>query len=130
MNRLIGFTQILSLIIFLTFSFLPNAFAEQTSVQKMAQILAKLNHRPTDVDKETLREISKNGTEVEKSIADALMNVDHTVRAADGEMLKKLSNDPLIPENTRELAEIMRNLKHYVSAGERETLTTMYSEDD
>lgn len=122
MNKTITLT--LSLLIATTFAS-PVVLAEKTAIQKMAQIVSQLNHRPSAGDKEILREIGKKGTEAEKTIAKALMMMDHKVAAEDKEKLHLIAKDRNVPENTRELANIVQNLNHQASSNEQTILKNM-----
>ena len=103
----------------------PVALAEKTATQKMAQIVSELNHRPSAGDKEVLRDISMKGSEAEKTIANALMMMDHKVTSADKEKLRMVTKDRDVPENTRELANIVQNMNHQVSSKEKMILQDM-----
>src|ERR1039457_6191822 len=58
--------------------------AESKAVQTMAGILMNLHHFPSDSDKQALMQITedKSATADERTVAQALMNVKHTVAAA------------------------------------------------
>src|SRR5437762_8252449 len=57
--------------------------AESKAVQTMAGILLHLQHYPTDADKQSLKQIieDKSATKDERTVAQALMDVQHTVRS-------------------------------------------------
>ncbi len=99
--------------------------AEQTATQKMARIVADLNHRPSAGDKETLRSITQKGSEAEKTIANALMMMDHNVSSSDKEKLRTIAKDRSVPDDTRELANIVQNMKHQASSKEKMLLKGM-----
>ena len=69
--------------------------APSANVQTMAGILAKLNHFPNDAEKATLGGIVKSPTATahEKAIAQALMNMQHSVGAADKPSSKRSLKD-------------------------------------
>lgn len=122
MNKTLGAVLAVLLVLPLT---APVALAEKNATQKMAQIVSQLNHRPSMGDKEVLREIGKKGTEAEKTIAKALMMMDHNVTAEYKEKLSMISKDRDVPENTRELANIVQNINHKVSSKEKMILKDM-----
>lgn len=125
MNGTTGLTLTLFLTAAFILPFTPLALAEPTATQKMAQIVSQLNHWPSDNDKEILREISKKGNTAEKTIANALMMMDHRVSSDDKAKLHMVIEDRSVPENTRELAKIVKSLNHRASAKEREILQDM-----
>lgn len=125
MNKATNLILTLFLATALTISFSPLALAEQNATQKMAQIVSQLNHWPSANDKDLLRDISEKGNKAEKTIANALLMMNHQVSSEHKEKLTMIIEDLTVPENTRVLAKIVRNLKHQVSPKEREILLNM-----
>ena len=103
-----------------------SALKSGNAVQTMASIMMHLNHFPSDSEKNTLRKIAANTESAhEKTIANALMMMDHKVTSADKEKLRMVTKDRDVPENTRELANIVQNMNHQVSSKEKMILQDM-----
>src|SRR6266702_1585788 len=87
--------SILSALLFLGFAASIANAGESKAVQTMAGILTKLQHFPTDAEKQTLKQIAedKSVTADERTVARALMNVQHTVAAADKPKLEAIVKD-------------------------------------
>ena len=124
-----SFMRILTLL--LLFGLVANtaAAAESKSVQTMAGILMKLNHFPTDADKEALKRVTddKAATAQEKLIATILMNVQHKIRPEDKPKLEGLIKTPDAPASLKTLATILINLNHTASDAEKEKLEKLAS---
>jgi hypothetical protein len=128
MNRITSFSvALLALMLGVTLA-LPIATvanAADEATRDMARIVADLNHRPSEPAKEKLREISKTGTPAEKSIAEALIGMNHKVSPDAKERLGKIANDSSVPEDTRDLAAIVKDIHHHATAAEKQKLRGM-----
>ena len=102
----------------------PVAAAESKAVQTMAGILAKLNHFPSDAEKQTLKTLiaDKQTTEHERVVAEALMNVQHKVSADDKAKLDAVIKNQSAPESVKTLAGVIANLNHTPSDAEKDKL--------
>jgi hypothetical protein len=98
--------------------------AETKAVQTMAGILAKLNHFPSDAEKETLKKMvdDKETTAQERVIAHALMHLQHKVSAEDKPKLDALLKEKNAPESVKTLATIIVNLNHMPTDADKEKL--------
>lgn len=119
----IAFALMLSIAISAPFS--SQALAEQNSVKKMAKIVMQLNHRPSAQDKKTLDNILEEGSAPERSIASALLNMNHKVAPADKARLMEISNNKDLPNKTRELAMIVSKINHSASSADKQKLQGM-----
>ena len=95
-----------------------------TAVQQMAQITMKLNHYPSDAEKETLRGIANNAsaTAGERALATALINMQHKVGGADKQKLQELMKTDGLTAEERTLAEVLIGINHKPSAADTEKL--------
>ncbi len=120
MKMTIGITAAWFLAAALTLPYSPTTLAAATATHKMAQIVMTLNHQPSEGDKDTLTRISNSGTKAEKTVAKALLDMDHRVSAADKEKLGKVAQDTSVPQTMRELATIVKNLDQKASSADKE----------
>jgi len=109
----------------MSMSFSSSALSEQSATRQMAQIVSGLNHRPSADDKATLQAIANSGSDAEKAIANAILNMEHSISSGSKEKLRMVSKDRNVPESTRELATIVQNLKHKASSADKEKLHSM-----
>lgn len=103
----------------------PAAAGEKSeAVQTMANILAELNHFPSDENKEALKELisDERTTEQERVVAEALMNVAHQVSAEDKPLLEALIENASAPDAVQTLAEVIVNLNHAPTDKEKKKL--------
>ena len=120
-----GITFVLMLSIAISAPFSNQALAESDSVKQMAKIVMQLNHHPGKQDKPVLNNIIEQGSAAERSIASALINMNHKVSPSDKARLMEISNDSKQPNNTRELAMIVSTINHKASAADRQKLNGM-----
>ena len=101
--------------------------AASAAVREMAGILVKLEHYPSTAEKSRLMELasSKESTEQEKVVANAIANLSHTVADADVPKLKQVMDDAAAPTEVREMAGIILNLSHKPSAADKGKLQQM-----
>ncbi len=125
MNKKFGITLAFMLSIAISAPFSSQALAESDSVQKMAKIVMHLNHHPGKQDKQVLNNIIEDGSAAERSIASALLNMEHKVSPTDKAKLVKISNNHDLPDNTRELAMIVSKINHKASATDKQKLQGM-----
>jgi len=121
--------SILSAFLLLGFAASSANAGEGKAVQTMAGILSKLQHFPTDAEKQTLKQIAedKSVTADERTVARALMNVQHTVAAADKPKLEAMVKDEKTSSSVKTLASVILNLKHMPSASEKAKLQALTS---
>ncbi|MPZ18973.1 MAG: hypothetical protein GEV06_13815 [Luteitalea sp.] len=111
-------------LLFLTSSVDTVAAAETKAVQTMAGILLKLNHFPSDGDKEALKGIVENEetSEHERVVAQALINLEHKVSADGKPKLEALLKDESASESVKTLAMVLVNLAHTPTEADKEKL--------
>lgn len=125
MKRIAGLCTIGLMTMTLGLGLAGNALAADEPTREMARIVADLNHRPSADDKEKLRQISESGSPAEQAIADALLGMNHKVSPNAKERLGKIASDDSVPQETRELASILKDLNHHVSDQEKAKLRGM-----
>jgi hypothetical protein len=113
-------------ILLVSFAFMcgSQAMAADENVKTMAEIMLKLNHYPSDSEKETLRQISlsSTATDAEKTMANAMINLEHTATAEDKKKLSKIIKDDSVSQDERTLAKIIHDVEHKPSAKDKEKL--------
>ncbi len=125
MNRKTALSIAIVLGAALSLPFSTIAVAADDATREMARIVADLNHRPSASDKEKLRRISQQGTPAQQAIANALLEMDHKVSSSAKDRLAKIAKDSSVPEDTRELAAIVKNMEHQISSAEKKKLRDM-----
>lgn len=100
------------------------AFADAAATRTMADITIKLNHYPSDSEKQTLATIasSDDSSESEIAVATALSNMKHQVAAGDKEKLHSIIVDDSVPEELRALASILISINHRPTESDIEQL--------
>lgn len=102
---------------------ISSAFAASDAIKTMAGIMMKLNHYPSDAEKETLKGIvNGKATDAEKTLATAMINLQHSATAADKKKLNKLIADDSTPGPVRAMAKIIANLNHMPSGDDKKVL--------
>ncbi len=125
MNKQPGITLAIMLSIAISATFSSQALAESDSVKQMAKIVMHLNHHPGKQDKQVLKNIIEDGSAAERSIASALLNMEHKVSPTDKAKLMQISTNKDLSENTRELAMIISKINHKASATDKQKLLGM-----
>jgi len=125
MNTKSGIALTLLLSIAVSAPLSSQALAESDSVRQMAKIVMQLNHHPDKQDKQLLNSIVEQGSAAERSIASALLNMEHKVSTNDKARLMQISNNSELPNNTRELAMIVSKINHKASASDKQKLQGM-----
>ena len=99
------------------------AFAASDAIKTMGGIMMKLNHYPSDAEKETLKGIVNGGaSDAEKTLATAMINLQHAATAEDKKKLQKLIEDDSTPGPVRALAKVIANLNHMPSGDDKKVL--------
>lgn len=121
--------RILPALLLLAFMTSAVAAAETTAVQTMAGILVKLNHFPSDTEKQDLKKIldDKATTAHERVVAQALLNVQHKVTSEDKPKLEAVIKDKSAPDGVKTLAAVIVGLNHTPSDAEKEKLKKLAS---
>ena len=98
--------------------------AESKAINTMAGIVLKLNHYPSDVEKEALQKIvSAQATSThERVLAQTLLKLQHTASPDDKPKLQAVIKDESAPASAKTLASILANLNHTASDADKEKL--------
>ncbi|MGD8937796.1 MAG: hypothetical protein PVJ72_00325 [Gammaproteobacteria bacterium] len=120
-------SSLLILLLGLTQAVISQAIAGEDNIETMAQIMLKLNHYPSDSEKETLRQISLSSTssKYEKTMANAMINLEHSAKPEDKKKLSAIVKDDSAPEDVRTLAQIIHDVNHKPSAEDKKKLENL-----
>lgn len=93
----------------------------------MAGIMHDLNHYPDANGKKTLQQImdDKSVRENERTLAHAMMRLEHKVNSADVDKLKAIMNSSEATQNEKDMAKIILNLNHAPSDDDKKMLKGM-----
>lgn len=94
---------------------------------QMAEIMHRLKHYPSPVGKEALKKITQtaNATDNERTIATAMVNLEHKAASSDIPKLKAVIADKKSTAQERELATIIMNLDHRPTSQDKAQLKMM-----
>jgi len=97
-----------------------------SAIYQMAEIMHRLKHYPSPAGKDALKKIieHKNTKENERTIAMAMLNLEHHVMAADKPKLRKMI-DASATQDERDLASIILNLDHRPTSADKTKLKAM-----
>jgi hypothetical protein len=120
-------STLLILLLSLTQAGISQAIAGEDNIETMAQIMLKLNHYPSDTEKETLRQITLSSTSSkdEKTMANAMINLEHSATAEDKKKLSAIVKDDSASEDVRTLAQIIHDVNHKPSAEDKKKLENL-----
>lgn len=99
----------------------------EAALKQIADIVASINHFPSDADKATLAEISGDMQLPEqlRGMADAVANISHAA-SAEGKALMAEIQSGGAPDNAKQLAGIIANLNHVPSDDAKATLAQLF----
>lgn len=100
----------------------------QVAIQEIADIVANLNHFPSDDDKAKLAEISGNNSLAQgvRTMADSVANINHSASAEAKTALQAMANAEQIPPYAKTLANIIANINHTASADDKAKLASLF----
>ena len=98
------------------------------SAKQIADIVASLNHFPSDADKATLMAISGNGELAPgvRAMATAVSNIAHSANAEGKEAMAGIQANAQAPDRAKALAGIIASLNHTASADAKAELAQLY----
>lgn len=98
------------------------------ALKQIADIVANLNHFPSDADKATLASISGNESYPVglRGMASAVANINHAPTAEDKEVLAGIQANEAAPANAKELAGIIAGINHTASADAKARLAELF----
>ncbi|MCG8413862.1 MAG: hypothetical protein MI746_06540 [Pseudomonadales bacterium] len=100
----------------------------QAALKQIADIVASLNHFPSDADKATLAEISANDSLPEgvRNMADAVANISHAATADGKAAMAAIQENPQAPDYAKTLAGIIASVNHVPSDDAKATLAELF----
>lgn len=107
------------------------AFADEvntkSAIYQMAEIMHRLKHYPSPAGKEVLNKIvqSPTATKNERTLATAMINLEHTVDDSDVPKLKAIIGDASASDHEKQLANIILNLNHRPTKEDKAQLKAM-----
>jgi hypothetical protein len=102
---------------------------QRTVLASIADIVSKFEHKCTAAQCETLRTIAEADTVTvaERTLAAALLRVDHVPDAKDISLLDTLASNPAQPSDVRAIATMLRRLVHMPTEADRAVLDAFVS---
>jgi hypothetical protein len=118
---------ILALGLFSSIMVVAGADHEKSAISQMAEIMHRLKHYPSPAGKEVLNKIKQapDTTKNERTIATAMINLEHHVDESDVPGLKAIVADKSAAAHERELATIILNLDHRPTKQDKAMLKAM-----
>jgi len=100
---------------------------EKSATYQMAEIMHRLKHYPSPVGKDVLNKIvqAANTTENERTIATAMLNLQHKVASSDVPKLEAIIASKKSTAHERDLATIVLGLDHRPSKQDKTKLEAM-----
>lgn len=107
--------------------FVTEAGQDKSAIYQMAEIMHRLKHYPSPLGKEVLNKIiqAPNTTENERTIATAMINLQHKAADSDIPKLKAIIENKNSAAHERELASIVMKLDHRPSKQDKAQLKAM-----
>ena len=102
--------------------------AAMVAMKQVADIVASLNHFPTDEDKTALADISGNENLPEslRDMADTVANISHAATDEGKAMMADIQASDEATESAKALAGIIADINHSASDDAKATLTAMF----
>ncbi len=94
------------------------------ALKQIADIVASLNHFPSDADKATLAEIAGNDAYPQglRNMANAVANINHSASAEAKEQMAAIQANDAAPEGAKALAGVIASVNHVASDEAKATL--------
>jgi hypothetical protein len=98
------------------------------ALSEIADIVASINHFPSDADKAALATISGNDSLPQplRDMAAAVSNISHSANAEGKAVMASIQGNPQAPDTAKSLAGIIAGLNHMPSAEDKATLATLF----
>ncbi len=102
--------------------------ANSVAAKQVADIVASLNHFPSDADKVTLASISGNTGLAQgvRDMATAVANIQHSATAEGKSAMAALQASADIPERGKALAGVIASINHTASADAKAQLAQLF----
>ena len=98
------------------------------AIKQIADIVASINHFPSDADKAALADIAGNDALPEgvRNMATAVSNISHAASAEGKAMMAGIQANGEAPDRAKSLAGIIASLNHMPSDEAKATLAAMF----
>ncbi|MBT3530922.1 MAG: hypothetical protein HOF74_13520 [Gammaproteobacteria bacterium] len=98
------------------------------AIKQVADIVAGINHFPSDDALATLDGIAANGglAQAIRDMANAAANIEHSANEEGRGAMEALQNNTQMPERGRVLAGIIENFSHTCSDADKERLAELF----
>lgn len=98
------------------------------ALKTIADIVASLNHFPSDADKATLAEIAGNEDLPQglRNMANTVANISHAASAEGKEQMAAIQANDQAPDTAKALAGIIASVNHTASAEAKATLAELF----
>ncbi len=98
------------------------------ALKQISDIVASLNHFPSDADKATLAEIAANDSLPQglRNMATTVAGINHSASAEGKEMMAAIQANDAAPEGAKALAGVIAGLNHVPSDEAKATLAQYY----
>ena len=98
------------------------------ALKQIADIVASINHFPSDADKATLMAISGNASLADgvRAMASAVHNISHAANAEDKAAMAGIQANAEAPDRAKALAGIIASVNHMASADDKATLAQLF----
>ncbi|GJM14052.1 MAG: hypothetical protein DHS20C12_24550 [Pseudohongiella sp.] len=102
--------------------------ATVAAAKQVADIVANLNHFPSDADKATLSEISGNSALPQRlrDMATAVSNIQHAATAEDKATMAEIQASDSAPDAAKALAGIIASINHVASPDAKAELAQLF----
>ncbi len=99
-----------------------------SAIKEVADIVASINHFPSDADKDRLMAISDDDSLFDgiRAMATAVSNIAHAANADGKAAMASLQAMDQIPDRPKALAGIIANFNHMASADAKATLAELF----
>jgi len=98
------------------------------ALKEIADIVAAINHFPSDADKTKLMAISDNGNLPQgvRDMATAVASINHSANAEGKEAMARIAANDQAPDRAKTLAGIISDLNHTPSDEAKSTLAELF----
>ena len=98
------------------------------AIKQIADIVASINHFPSDADKAALADIAGNDALPEglRNMATAVSNISHAASAEGKAMMASIQASDTAPDRAKSLAGIIASLNHMPSDEAKATLAELF----
>lgn len=107
---------------------LAQSDADTAALKQIADIVAGLNHFPSDADMTTLEEIMSGGdiSQTVLIMADTVANIEHAANEEGKGAMAAIQGSAQASEQAKVLAEVIENVSHMASADAKKMLAQTF----